>query len=67
MKTELTLVVNRLGRPLSPTRRTDMIRKKIKRGLARHIGWTHDGMRIVQFLEEKYDNRIVTNHPNLKN
>jgi len=48
MQTELTLVVNRLGRPLSPTRRTDMIRKKIKRGLARHIGWLHNGIRIVQ-------------------
>ena len=62
MKVEYTLVVNRLGRPLSPTRRTGMIRKKLRRGLARPITWLHKRIRAVQFLERKYDNVVVTDH-----
>ena len=60
MEVEFTLVINRFGRPLSPTRRTDMIRKKIGRGLARLVTWLHKGIRVVQFFERKYDNIIVT-------
>jgi len=57
---EITLIVNRHGRPLAPTRRTRFVRDKIRKNRAIPIGRLHNGIRVVKLLEKKYDNRIVT-------